>query len=75
MYDRYETASESLVVALDWAMNAPDTVEYGQWDELDIATQEQVIIELVDEIYSYACGELGFPTDFVDDCFEEATKA
>lgn len=75
MYARYEQASESLVVAFDWAMNKPDTLEYGQWDTLDLATQEQVIVELVEEIYSYACGELDFPTDFVDDCFEEATIA
>ena len=74
MYERYEAASESLVVAFSWAMNEPDTVEYGDWQLLDESTQETVVVELVEEIYSYACGELDFPTDFVDDCFEEATQ-
>ncbi len=74
MYDRYNLASESLVVAFSWAMNEPDTLEYGDWQDLDEPTQETVVIELVDELYSYACGELGFPKDFVDDCFEEATQ-
>ncbi len=74
MYDRYNLASESLVVAFSWAMNEPDTVEYGDWQQLAEPTQETVVVKLVEEIYSYACGELGFPEDFVDDCFEEATQ-
>ena len=74
MYDRYNLASESLVVAFSCAVNEPDTLEYGDWQGLDESTQEAVVIELVNEIYSYACGDLGFPRDFVEDCFEEATQ-
>lgn len=74
MYQRYENACEALVSAFTWAMNEPDTVQYGEWSQLTEEQQELVVIEIVEELYSYACGELDISTDLVDDCLTEASE-